>query len=93
MKKGTGNVSITYVEARSCNLCCGGKAHILSVCVFSCLCYLARKLHLFCTVLYCHLWPVWLYRIFPHYLISGEIFRKQITEHQRCVLIFSTTFV
>ena len=24
-------------------------------------------LHLFCAVLYCHVWPVWLYHIFPHY--------------------------
>jgi len=23
---------------------------------------------------YCHLWPTWLYNIFPHYLISGMIF-------------------
>ena len=26
-----------------------------------------------CAVLYCHLWPVWLYLIFPHYLINGMI--------------------
>jgi len=25
-------------------------------------------------VLYCHLWAVWLYHIFPHYLIHGTIF-------------------
>jgi hypothetical protein len=26
-----------------------------------------------CAVLYCHLWPVWLYHIFPHYLTNGTI--------------------
>jgi len=30
-----------------------------------------------CAVLYCHLWPVWLYHIFPHYLINGTIFIKK----------------
>jgi hypothetical protein len=30
-----------------------------------------------CAVL-CHLWQVWLYHIFPHYLINGEIFRKML---------------
>jgi hypothetical protein len=25
----------------------------------------------------CHLWPVWLYRVFSHYLIKGSIFRKE----------------
>ena len=24
----------------------------------------------------CHLWPIWLYDIFPHYLINGTIFEK-----------------
>jgi hypothetical protein len=31
-----------------------------------------------CVVLYSHLWPVWLYHIFPHYLINGTIFGKKI---------------
>jgi hypothetical protein len=33
-----------------------------------------------CTVLYCHLWHVWLYYIlvFPHYLTNGTIFRKKL---------------
>jgi hypothetical protein len=22
---------------------------------------------------YCHLWPVWLHHIFPHYLTTGKI--------------------
>jgi hypothetical protein len=27
--------------------------------------------------IYCHLWPVWLYHIFPHYLINITIFGKK----------------
>jgi hypothetical protein len=30
---------------------------------------------------------------FPHYLTNGTIFLKVITEHETCVLIFSTCFV
>jgi len=38
-----------------------------------------------------HLWPVWLYRIFPHYLINGMIFgkeEKKVIEH-KSVFLFS----
>jgi len=38
-----------------------------------CLRYSACKLHNFCFLSNCHLWPVWLYKIFPHYLIKGII--------------------
>jgi len=31
---------------------------------------------------YCHLWPVRLYIIFPHYLINGTIFEKKIIERK-----------
>ena len=41
---------------------------------------------------YCHLWPVRLYSIFPHYLINGAIF-ENVLLNIKCVLIFSTTFV
>jgi hypothetical protein len=30
-----------------------------------------------CAILYCHLWPVLLYHIFPHYLTIGTIFAKK----------------
>jgi len=31
-----------------------------------------------CGLLYCHLWPVWLYYFFPpHYLINGKFFDKK----------------
>ena len=45
--------------------------------------------------LHCHLWPVWLYHIFPHYLINDTIFfgGGGITEHKMYLFIFSTTFV
>jgi hypothetical protein len=61
-------------------------------CIFwLCVCslrYPARNSH----VPYCHLWPVRLYHIFPHYLINGTIFVKKLP-NKKCVLIFSTTFV
>ena len=39
---------------------------------------------------YCHLWPVWMYLNFPHYLINGKIFGKKLLLDIRCV-IFSTS--
>jgi len=62
------------------------------VCVFS-LRYPARNAH----APYCHLWPVQLYQIFPHYLINKTIFRKKkkFTENKMCVLslqLLSETF-
>jgi hypothetical protein len=41
-----------------------------------------------CAVLYCHLWSVLLYRIFPHYLINGTIFGKKLL-NIKCVFWFS----
>ena len=35
------------------------------------------------TVSNCHLWPVWLYRIFPH-LVNGEIFGKKSSPGIKC---------
>jgi hypothetical protein len=31
-----------------------------------------------CAILYCNLWPVPLYHIFPHYIIHGTIFVKKL---------------
>ena len=45
-----------------------------------------------CAVLYCYLWPFWLYHIFPRYLTNGTIFEKKNIEYETCVLIFSTSF-
>ena len=36
-----------------------------------------------CAVLYCHLSPVWLYEDFPHYLINGTIFGKELLRIKR----------
>jgi len=41
---------------------------------------------------YRHLWPVWFYHIFPHYLLNGTVLGKRIIEHSMCVLIFSKHF-
>ena len=63
------------------------KYQIFWVCVCS-LRYLACNVH----VPYCHLCPVWVCHIFPHYLIKGVI-KKKVIDYKMCVLIFSTTFV
>jgi len=44
-------------------------------------------------VFYYHLWLVWLYYIFPHYLINGTIFEKEMLQSGKRVLIFCTTSV
>jgi hypothetical protein len=41
-----------------------------------------------CAVLCCHLWSVWLYRIFPHYLTNGTILGKYLL-NIKCVFWFS----
>ena len=85
----------TYIrnaEAHSRNRCCRPKAisSTYSACV-SGLSYPACNAH----APNCHLLPVWLYNIFPHYLISGKIFGGVggIIVHKIRGLIFSTTFV
>ena len=40
---------------------------------------------------YCHLWPLRLYDIFPHYVINGEIF-GQILPNMKCVFWFCPQF-
>jgi hypothetical protein len=66
--------------------------------LYSCPSHTACTVHLLYTALYCHVWPIWLYHIFPHYLMNGIIFEKKKKkkiniECKMCVLIFSTTFV
>ena len=46
-----------------------------------------------CAVLFFHLWPVWLYRIFPYCLTNGTTIGKKVIEHNIYVLISSTVFV
>ena len=68
--------------------------NITSVCFYCCLSYPARA------ELYCHLWPVRLYRIFSTLSHKWNDFRGVgvgegggVPEHKMCVLSFSTTFV
>jgi hypothetical protein len=42
-----------------------------------------------CAVLYCHLWPVRPYNIFPHYLINGKIKKNKKLSNIKCVFSFS----
>ena len=44
-----------------------------------------------CLALFSRLWPIWLYHIFPHYLINCIIFIKK-SLNIKCVPIFSTSF-
>jgi len=63
------------IEARSCNHCCSGKSvkyYTFWVTIWS-LRYPACNAH----APYCHLWPVWLYLNFPHYLTNRTIFWRK----------------
>jgi hypothetical protein len=35
-----------------------------------------------CSVLYFHVFHVWLYHIIPHYVIKGTTFRMDVIEHK-----------
>ena len=45
-----------------------------------------------CAVLYHHLWPIRLYCIFPHYVINGTIFEKNVIEHKHAYFDFLYNF-
>ena len=81
-------------EARSRNFFCRWKAVSItySECVFVFMPWLC-SMRCACAVLYCHLWTIRLYHVFPHCLINDSIFGKQVTERKMHILIFSTTFV
>jgi len=78
-------------EACSCNHCDSGKSISItySECVFVTLGTPACKTH----APYRHLWPVWLYSIFPHYLIQRHDFSttKKVNE-QKGLFWFSLWF-
>jgi hypothetical protein len=59
-------------EARSRNHCCRVKA--ISIKYSGCVSVALVMEHAKRMRLICHLWPVWLYRILPHYLINGTNF-------------------
>jgi hypothetical protein len=70
----TANVHITSHWGTFVHHCCSGNAIsiIYRVCVCVCICsrrYPACNAH----APYCHLWPIWLYHIFPYFLINGTI--------------------
>jgi hypothetical protein len=81
-KKGEKDMQCTYkrnTEELSRNHCCSGKA--ISITYSECVSVgLVIRMQCACAILYCHLWPVRLYHIFPHYLINGTIFGKEVIE-------------
>ena len=79
------NVTLRRVRANIVLVAKQCVLHILCVCSLRNPAWNAHALR-------CHIWPVWLYNIFPPYLIKSHDFRKSVTEHQICVLIFSTAF-
>ena len=50
-----------------------------------CVCSLSHRA---CTILYCHLWRVVLYDIFPHDLKNDTIFRKSFSTQKVCCYFF-----
>jgi hypothetical protein len=41
-----------------------------------------------CAVLHCHLWPLWLYRIFRHYFTNVTVLGKNLLSIKRVPLFF-----
>jgi hypothetical protein len=54
----------------------------------------ACKSYLFYAALYFHLWPVWLYDVFLHYLINGTIFGGKGLLNGKCdfEFIYNSTY-
>jgi len=65
---------------------------ILSRCVCVCV-FLLSIMQSACSALYCHMWPVRLYHVFPHYLIKSTIFEKKKLLNIKCVFWFSLQLV
>ena len=59
------------------------------VCVYSCLSYQAQKPHLYYAALYCHVRPVWMNIIIPHYIINSTTFGKKNVMEVKYVFRFS----
>ena len=59
--------------------------NMMSVCLYSCLSYLACKLHLFCTALYIHLEPADSTMLFHIISRSAQYSEKMIIE-MKCAL-------
>ena len=63
--------------------CQSNKYYIFWACICS-LRYTACNAH----APYCHLWPIQLYCIFPHYLVNSKIFKKKLL-NIKCVFLVS----
>jgi hypothetical protein len=63
---------------------------VLSVCLW----LQSYRMQNACAILYCHMWPVWLYHILPHFRHKRYDFRKKkFIEHKMLVLSFCINFV
>jgi hypothetical protein len=82
------------IQAHSHTHCCNETAARITYFVCVCVCVEPEisSMQRACAVLFCHLWPVWLHCIFPHYLTDGTI-KNKVIEHKMRVLIFFTTFI
>jgi len=77
------------IEGHSRNHCCSRRAINITYSNYGCsLSYPAFNAH----APYCHLCPVWLYQISPHYLINGTIFGKKWF-NIKCMFWFSPQLV
>jgi len=76
-------------EAHLCNQCCSGKAINVtySESVFVIL-FMQCEMHMRHFIV-CGFSGSKVF--FPHYLINGTIFEKNVTKHKMCVLVFCTT--
>jgi hypothetical protein len=68
------------------------KYYLFWVCVCVCVCSLSYPTCI-AHAPYCHLWPLRLYNIFPHYLINGMLFGEKTVLTQNVFLIISATCV
>ena len=71
------NISVTYYEC-------------VRVCV--CVCLWLSSMQSTCPLLYCYLWSVGFYRIFPHCLVEGRIFGKNLSNITCVFLLFLRLF-
>ena len=76
------------IETHLCNHCCSRKAISITHSECVCVCVASGIQHAGTHMPNCHLWPIQLYSIFPHYPVNGTIFVKD----KMCVL-FKTFFI
>ena len=79
----TGNVHTNVLlSCLLANHYCSRKA--ISITYSECVSVALGIQHAMCMRHNCHLWPVWLNRIFPPYLTNGTIFKKKLL-NTKCV--------